>query len=331
MISFEDFMYLALYGPEGFYIKVGSSGRRLGDFLTSPEVGPLFACVIARYLDATWLEMGCPSEFDVVEVGAGMGTLARGIFDAKPKCMNSIKYRAIELSEYQRARHPNFVESASEFADEKVSGVILANELLDNLPFRLFIYDGIWKEVYIEKNGSGDFYEVFVDIRDIPQILPNSARVGSRAPIIEAASNWVNEASKRLEKGRLLIFDYCTLTTEEIVNTPWMQWLRTFRKHERGTHYLISPGSQDITTQVVIDQIAAQVPHLSTTTQIAWLRKWGIDDLVSTGTQFWEANRHNPNVYSLKMRSRQIESDALMDVDGLGGFSVLELQKNLDQ
>ena len=140
-ISFEHYMGLALYGEGGFYQDGGKAGRR-GDFITSPEVGPLFAAVIARYLDDCWNEMGCPSTFDVVEVGAGPGTLARGIFDAQPKCISVLKYVAVEISEAQRALHPSFVESVEVFPDRTIRGVVLANELLDNLPFKLFVYDG---------------------------------------------------------------------------------------------------------------------------------------------------------------------------------------------
>ena len=104
-ISFEQYMGLALYGTGGFYQDGGKAGRR-GDFITSPEVGPLFAAVVARYLDHCWDELGFPESFDVVEVGAGPGTLARGIFDAQPKCLSAMKYVAVEISESQRAMHP---------------------------------------------------------------------------------------------------------------------------------------------------------------------------------------------------------------------------------
>ena len=58
-IPFERFMELALYGPGGFYRGRGVAGRR-GDFLTSPEVGPLFGVLIGRYLDAEWEHLGRP-------------------------------------------------------------------------------------------------------------------------------------------------------------------------------------------------------------------------------------------------------------------------------
>ncbi len=80
-------MDLALYGEAGFYMRAdgGSAGRR-GDFITSPEVGPLFGAVLARYLDAEWERLGRPATFTVVDAGAGPGTLAALVVSATPAC-----------------------------------------------------------------------------------------------------------------------------------------------------------------------------------------------------------------------------------------------------
>ena len=323
-ISFEHYMGLALNGEGGFYQDGGKAGRR-GDFITSPEVGPLFAAVIARYLDDCWNEMGCPSTFDVVEVGAGPGTLARGIFDAQPKCISVLKYVAVEISEAQRALHPSFVESVEVFPDRTIRGVVLANELLDNLPFKLFVFDGAWKEAFVALGDGGKFVEVLRAVENVPEVLPKNALLGARAPIQTAAAQWLREVSKKLSNGKVLIFDYCSESTGEIAVTPWREWLRTYKEHERGVHYLLDPGSQDITTQVMIDQLLKSVPGLSVTQQSEWLRRWGIDELESEGMQYWEAHKTSPDVAALKMRSRANETQALTSQDGLGAFSVLEL------
>jgi len=323
-ISFEQYMGLALYGEGGFYQDGGKAGRR-GDFITSPEVGPLFAAVIARYLDDCWNEMGCPSSFDVIEVGAGPGTLARGIFDAQPKCMSALKYVAVEISEAQRALHPSFVESVEQFPDWTIQGVVLANELLDNLPFRLFVYDSKWMEAFIGLGGDGKFVEVLRNVDNIPEVLPPTPPLGSRAPIQTAASQWLLNVSQKLSRGRVLVFDYCSESTSEIAVTPWRDWLRTYKDHERGVHYLIEPGSQDITTQVMIDQLMLAVPQLLITQQSEWLLKWGIDELVAEGSKYWEEHKSAPDVAAMKMRSRSNEARALSNKDGLGVFSALEL------
>ena len=68
-MPFEDFVERALYDAEhGFYAVHGQAGGRRGDFVTSVEVGPLFAAVIVDWLDAVWRELGEPAEFRVTEV-----------------------------------------------------------------------------------------------------------------------------------------------------------------------------------------------------------------------------------------------------------------------
>jgi SAM-dependent MidA family methyltransferase len=325
-ISFEQYMGLALYGTGGFYQDGGKAGRR-GDFITSPEVGPLFAAVIARYLDNCWNEMGCPGSFDVVEVGAGPGTLARGIFDAQPQCLSAMKYVAVEISESQRALHPDFVESLEVLPDRTIQGVILANELLDNLPFKLFVYDGEWMEAFVGLGDGGKFVEILRQVDVIPDFLPKTAPLGSRAPIQTAASQWLMNMSQKLSRGRVLVFDYCSESTSEIAVTPWREWLRTYKDHERGVHYLIEPGSQDITTQVMIDQMMNAIPDLSVTRQSEWLETWGIEELVSEGSRFWEEHKSAPDIAAMKMRSRANEALQLTSEMGIGSFSVIEIAR----
>ena len=327
-ISFEQYMGLALYGTGGFYQDGGKAGRR-GDFITSPEVGPLFAAVVARYLDNCWNELGCPDSFDVVEVGAGPGTLARGIFDAQPKCLSALKYVAVEISDSQRAMHPDFVESVESFPERSIQGVVLANELLDNLPFKLFVYDGAWKEAFVALGDGGKFVEVLRHVEEVPEVLPKSAPLGSRAPIQVAASQWMLNVTQKLSRGKVLVFDYCSESTGEIAVSPWREWLRTYKDHERGVHYLLDPGTQDITTQVMIDQLSSALPGLSASTQAEWLQTWGIGELVSGGRRYWEEHKSSPDVVALKMHSRANESLALTTQDGLGGFSVLELNYSI--
>ena len=325
-IPFEQFMSLALYGEGGFYQTGGKAGRR-GDFITSPEVGPLFAAVIARYLDDCWIELGRPHTFDVVEVGAGPGTLARGVFDAKPECLAAMKYIAVEISAAQRELHPNFVESVEVFPEREINGVVLANELLDNLPFRLFVFDGKWKEAFVAIGDGDKFVEVLRDVAEIPSVLPQAASLGARAPIQTATSNWLSMVFTCLARGRILVFDYCSESTSDIAASPWRDWLRTYKDHGRGEHYLANPGSQDITVQVMLDQLQNSFPTLTISRQSDWLNRWGIEQLVDEGNQYWKMHKDSPGLAAIKMRSRRIERDSICSDEGLGSFSVMEILK----
>jgi SAM-dependent MidA family methyltransferase len=319
-IPFVEYMRIALYGPNGFYSVEGSAGRR-GDFITSPEVGPLFGTVIAAAIDAWWDDLGRPDRFDFVEVGAGPGTLARAIRAADMQCSDALRYVAVESSVAQRQRHPDGVESVSELPDVPVVGVIFSNELLDNLPFRLFVFDSGWKEAYVDVAPDGSLVEVLRAVEPVPGALPQHAPHGTRLPVMDEATSWVADALSRVERGRLVVIDYCTSLTADLVSVPWREWLRTYRRHERGTHYLRDTGLQDITTQVCVDQLP---PPDSIRSQADFMRSFDIDGLIEEGRQYWREHAASPDLRAMKMRSRIAESEALMDIGGLGGFTVAE-------
>lgn len=320
-IPFREFMNLALYGDHGFYSSGGRAGRR-GDFLTSPEVGPLFGTVVARWIDAQWREQGSPDRFHIVEVGAGPGTFARSVLAAEPECLAHAEYVAVETSAVQRASHPDGVRSLTEMPERIDHGVVIANELLDNLPFDLWVFDGGWRLAHVVAQGDG-FAEVLVGVPP-PACLPAQAPHGARAPVHVVATGWLADTFDRIDTGSLLAFDYCTALTAEVAHMPWREWLRTYSAHARGSHYLRDVGLQDITTQVCIDQLAAvREPH-AVRTQSQFLKLWGIDDLVAEGRRAWEAAAAAPNLSAMKMRSRVSESEALLDMSGLGAFTVLE-------
>ena len=322
-IAFERFMELALYGAEGFYTKVGggSAGRR-GDFITSPEVGPLFGVVIARYLDAEWERIGRPERFAVIDAGAGPGTLARSVRAARPACLEALDYVAVEVSPAQRRRHPDGVRSTDRLPVEPIDGVVIANELLDNLPFRLVVFDDGWREAYVDLASDGRFVEVLSGPFDVtPSVLPASAPFGARAPLVDRAAEFVRAAHRLVRAGSVVALDYGTPITPMLVGRPWREWLRTYRGNERGDHYLTAPGTQDITIDVPIDQLPE--PD-AVRAQAQFLQRWGIDDLVEEGKRVWAEQAARPGLEAMTMRSRISEAEALLDPSGLGAFLVAE-------
>jgi SAM-dependent MidA family methyltransferase len=123
-----------------------------------------------------------------------------------------------------------------------------------------------------------------------------------------------------LHQGTVIVFDYCTARTVELVGQPWRNWLRTYRSHERGGHYLREPGGQDITAQVCLDQLPARWTF---ETQREFLQRWGIDDLVEEGRSAWAAAAARPDLAALTMRSRVREAEALLEPTGLGLFGAI--------
>ena len=323
-ISFEKFMELALYSPTGFYSTEGRAGRR-GDFITSPEVGPLFGAVVAKAADAQWRKLGRPEKFDLVEVGAGPGTLARSILTAELECRSALIYTAVEVSDVQRESHTVEMHSQPTMPSDSISGMIIANELLDNLPFRLFVFDSGWQEAFvIEQNQL--FVEVLRKVDDVPSWLPQVAPHGARVPVQKCAAQWLTDCLESLQTGSVTVFDYCSTSSDAIANS-WRNWLRTYRQHEQGEHYLRQPGSQDITSHVMIDQLQLVRQPDRIETQADWLVRNGVTALVDEGRSYWQANASKPDVKAMKMRSRISESEALGDPNGLGNFKVLEWHK----
>ena len=348
----------ALYDAAGgFYESGGRAGGRDGDFLTSPEVGALFGAVVARWLDACWHHLGSPDPYVVVEAGAGPGTLARTVLAAGPACSPALRYVLVERSAAQRARHGAALpleDPALAFAPvdhdteapvpeaptgpicvsladlPRVSGpaVVLANELLDNLPFALAERRaGAWREVRADVEG-GALVERLVPLDDdraarLERLAPGAAE-GARAPLQAAAGAWLRDAlAVAGPRGRVLAIDYAT-TTADLAARPPGEWLRTYRAHARGGGPLDALGAQDVTCEVAVDQLALVRPPRSDMAQADWLRRWGVDDLVEEARAAWRAAAHAPDLAALAARSRVTEADALLDPAGLGAFRVLE-------
>jgi len=336
-LPFSEVMEAALYDPEhGFYASGGAAGRR-GDFLTSPEVGPLFGAVVANALDDWWRAARQPDPFVVVEAGAGAGTLARAVLDAAPACAAALRYVLVERAAPLRARHgehlslespafafaPNHSDDDGEEIEltERPSGpivislaelprvpadVVLANELLDNLSIDLT--DGP-HEVRVGLDGAA-LVETLVPA--------DTGRTDGRVPVQRAAAQWVRDA--RAIATRVAVFDYAD-TTESLAARPWREWLRTYCGHDRGSHPLTDLGEQDITCEVAVDQLP---PPSSNSSQADWLRAHGIDALVDEGRRVWTERAAVGDLAALKARSRATEADALLDPAGLGAFRVLE-------
>jgi SAM-dependent MidA family methyltransferase len=312
-IPFGDYVEAALYDPTfGFFMRGSGAGRRR-DFLTSPEVGPLFGAVIARALDEWWDELGRPDPFTFVDCGAGQGTLARAVVRAAPRCRDALELVLVERSPELRAHHPvgRGVQSRADLPDPPLVGVVFANELLDNLPFDL------------RQREGDEWREVMVDVDDRDALIDRPRADHGRVADQHAAVAWLRDALALVTRGRVVVIDYAT-TTDEMCRRPWREWLRTYRGHERGGDPLDAPGLQDITVDVALDQLSAVREPTSVESQVDFLRRHGIDALVEDGLRVWRERAHLGDLVAMEGRSRAGERDALCDPSGLGGFRVIE-------
>src|SRR5690349_12100285 len=97
-IAFDAFVELALYGEGGFFSRARGAGRAGRDFVTSPEVGPLFGALVGRALDGWWRDARSPDPFVVIEVGAGRGRLAADVLAGAAECAPALRYVLVERS-----------------------------------------------------------------------------------------------------------------------------------------------------------------------------------------------------------------------------------------
>lgn len=348
-ITFDRFMAAALYSPGGFF--TSSRGPR-ADFVTSPTLGSLFGACVAAALDRWWRELGAPDPFLVVEAGAGDGRLAREILRAEPECLRALRYVLVEVAPErcaaQRDRLPidppaealgAFATGAGEDPPVPAPGtgpvfttvdelppvgarnaVLLANELLDNLPFGIAESDGTrWCEVRVGWSGTG-FTEVVVpaaaEVGDL--IGAPVAPAGVRMPIPRGLRSWFGEAERTIGTGIVALIDYMT-------EAPELR-LRTYRAHRSAGSPLEAPGTCDITADVVVDQLVhAATPAFGLVglwTQAEWLRDLGIEARAEVGAQQWAAGAAVGGLDALAGRSRVHEAAALTDPSGLGAHRV---------
>jgi NADH dehydrogenase [ubiquinone] 1 alpha subcomplex assembly factor 7 len=350
-ITFDRFMEIALYGESGFFTSGHGAGRAGRDFVTSPEVGPLFGACTARALDRLWHALDEPDPFLVVEAGAGNGRLAREVLRAEPACTRALRYVLVERSAMLRAEQRERL--ALEPADEAlgpfvrrapddqavpeaaagpvftaleelpalaaVDAVVIANELLDNLPFGIAQRDGDrWLEVRVGRREPDGFEEVLVPT-DVD--LAIAVEPGTRVPIPRGLEEWWRACEGVLHRGFVLVVDYAT-TVGELGSRPW---LRTYRAHAVGAEPLDAPGEQDITADVVLEQLEATSPFVLVRTdrQRDWLGALGIDELVAEGVRIWDAGAGRGDLEALAGRSRIAEAAALTDAGGLGAHRVI--------
>ncbi|HHM04231.1 MAG TPA: SAM-dependent methyltransferase [Gammaproteobacteria bacterium] len=275
-LPFDRYMALALHAPGlGYY----SAGARKfgagGDFVTAPEISPLFSRCVARQAAAVLAELGGG---EVLEVGAGSGAMAAAVL-TELAALGQVpeRYAILELSGDLRQRQQATVARHAPALAERVvwletlpaagfRGVVLANELLDALPVRRFLVtEDELLEAYVGwENGR------FAWTAGMPQDGQLGARVrllrealgeetlypGYASEINFAAEAWLASLAKQLDAGMILLIDYGYPRHEYYHPARRNGTLMCHYRHRAHDDPLILPGLQDITCHVDFTALA---------------------------------------------------------------------------
>ena len=332
-LRFDEFMEMCLYDQdEGFY---GAGRVRPGeqsDFLTAPEVSPWFGRLLGR-----WVAKVSDGDDVLVEVGSGSGSLLEPLLEEVADRLSPTY--AVEAS--SRAREEISGRAAGVEAVAGIDGVpsggrgvVIANELLDNLPFRLADrHDGGWLEYRIadldgtltmEQRRDEDL-SAWCD-RDIGDV-PSGSLMAAQ---IEAA-RWVKDVIGHFDTVQICLIDYAA-TTSELARRPRNDVVRTYHGHRAGFDFLTEPGTRDITTDVNIDTITRAVRSMGATVtlsdQRSFLRGLGaVEELEALVEREHGCARAGDTMGQLIARSEATNLRALLDPGGLGGFTVFLIAK----
>lgn len=333
-MPFDRFMQLALYGTGGFFTSSVLRSERGGDFLTSPEVSPMFGQALAEFVRRERERVGEP--FALVEVAGGSGSLLRPLLDAV-----AVEAWAVEVSPAARTAltpvvGPDRVVTSIDEVPGVLRGVVIANELLDNLPMAVaqLTEDG-WRERWV---GAGDGGLVFVDAPPRPQVsdwldrFAGPVEVGGWVEVQLQAGDWVRSVIRRLQAGAVVLFDYGD-TMENLGPRRQDGTLRTYRAHHVGPHPLDEPGATDITADVnftAIEEAAREAgAEVELWRQDDFLGSLGLRDRISRMRhEELDLARAGDEMARLRLRTFRTEAETLLHPRGLGDFRVLVARKS---
>ena len=256
-ISVADFMAACLTDPDGYYARKDPFGAA-GDFVTAPEISPLFGELIGAWLLEQWHRDGCPAPIDLVELGPGLGTLMHNILKVTacdPRFLGASRIVLVEASERLRriqrnlllAQHPRV-----SFADAPTMvrpTYLLANEFFDALPLRQFERrGGAWHERLVELAGHGLQFALC----EMPAPFGANGPEGAVREVSDEASKMIKTVASgrvRTGVGVALIIDY------GYENALSSETLQAVERHE-PVDLFHRPGEVDVSAHVDFSALA---------------------------------------------------------------------------
>lgn len=350
-LPFDRFMAYALYHPQhGFYTDPTSRARAgaHGDFVTAPTLTPMFGKILARFVATAWERLGKPLSWWYAETGAGIGALSRPLIEALKQDHGGAAHGMhVALTD----QHPEHLGAARRnllqvVAEERLHVsdrlpslegrpiVILANELLDNLPVRVLRKrpEGwVERSVTIRPNGGFEWMDTpapaalkeWVASFDVPSPEEHEVEV----PV--GAKDWLETMTDAIGDAPaiMVLIDYGE-TARDLLGEPRQHGtLMAYEGHRQDRDVLRDPGKRDITAHVNWTAVARMADEsgwdlLGYTKQGSFLAGLGLIE---------EAARLGENVSSeIQFAALQAVKDVMLP-GGMGeSFKVLVLARNMD-
>ena len=272
VLPFDHFMHLALYAPGlGYYSAGARKFGAEGDFVTAPELSPLFSrCVARQCVEALQqLDGG-----ELLEFGAGSGTMASDILlELERLGQLPERYLIVEVSADLRQRQQQTLQRRAPHLAARVqwleqlpqafTGVVLANEVLDAMPVQRVRLAGDEMQALGVAWGDDGFY--WTPLAHCPAPLMKRMKTlrseynlggGYETEIGLAAEEWTREIGNWLHRGLVLLFDYGFPRSEFYHPQRSEGTLMCHYRHRAHGDPLILPGLQDITAHVDFTAIA---------------------------------------------------------------------------
>jgi SAM-dependent MidA family methyltransferase len=230
-VTFHRFMQAALYDPaKGYYRRARDPFGKQGDFYTAEQIQPVFGILMAARIRALYHEMGAPSDFTVVELGAGRREMAAAF--------SEWRYIPVDL--------------ADGALPERFRGVVFANEFFDALPVHAVTYrDGCFRELRVAWDGRFVWHTgepAGEEIADyMCRYFPPPSEEGAVFEVNLEALAWLERIARTVQ-GYVFTIDY-GYTRAESMRFP-RGTLMSYRRHHASEDVLDDPGVRDITAHV---------------------------------------------------------------------------------
>jgi SAM-dependent MidA family methyltransferase len=268
LIGFEEYMHMALYEPGlGYYSAATPKFGAQGDFVTAPEISPLFGFCLAQQVNAL-VSQGCQAR--ILEFGAGSGKLCAQILNSSPGLEH---YHILDLSAELKQRQQRYLRaqlSAELFhkidwlssLPTDFDGIVLANEVLDAMPVHIVQKQGDWMELGVGYDGQSFTWQSFASGKPaLDAIRSIEARLGELPDNYCSELNlnypaWFNALAQSCKQAVVLIIDYGYEQAHYYHSARSRGSLTCHYRHRVHNDPLIYPGLQDITAFVDFDACA---------------------------------------------------------------------------